>query len=381
MKQTSSRSCLLQVLLLLFIGLVGAVLVAAVWAGLSLPSMAEEIYGPAAPSLSFVQRISYSARLLLSQDKLLQPSQVESSPQLFRVEPGEAVNTIAFRLEQARLIPDAVSFRDLLIFKGWDTAIQSGDFSLSASMSAFEIARTIQDASSALVRFSIYPGWRAEEIAAALPLSGMQIDPQAFLDLVRNPSRLALPESLKDLDSLEGFLFPDTYSLPRKISAEDLIMILVRRFDQQVTADLREQYQRRGLTLQQAVTLASIVEREAVVKDEEAMIASVFYNRLAAGMRLESDPTTQYALGYSDAWGSWWKTGLTLGDLRIDSPYNTYVVSGLPPAPISNPGLSALQAVAYPAESPYYFFRAACDGSGRHNFSRTYEEHLNYACP
>lgn len=381
MKQTSSRSCLLQVLLLLFIGLVGAVLVAAVWAGLSLPSMAEEIYGPAAPSLSFVQRISYSARLLLSQDKLLQPSQVESSPQLFRVEPGEAVNTIAFRLEQARLIPDAVSFRDLLIFKGWDTAIQSGDFSLSASMSAFEIARTIQDASSALVRFSIYPGWRAEEIAAALPLSGMQIDPQAFLDLVRNPSRLVLPESLKDLDSLEGFLFPDTYSLPRKISAEDLIMILVRRFDQQVTADLREQYQRRGLTLQQAVTLASIVEREAVVKDEEAMIASVFYNRLAAGMRLESDPTTQYALGYSDAWGSWWKTGLTLGDLRIDSPYNTYVVSGLPPAPISNPGLSALQAVAYPAESPYYFFRAACDGSGRHNFSRTYEEHLNYACP
>jgi UPF0755 protein len=108
-------------------------------------------------------------------------------------------------------------------------------------------------------------------------------------------------------------------------------------------------------------------------------IASVFYNRMAAGMKLDSDPTVQYALGFNDRKNTWWTNPLTSTD--VDSPYNTYLYPGLPPGPIDNPGLEALQAVANPQSTPYYYFRAACDGSGRHNFARTYQEHLKNACP
>jgi UPF0755 protein len=111
------------------------------------------------------------------------------------------------------------------------------------------------------------------------------------------------------------------------------------------------------------------------------LIASVFLNRLAAGMPLEADSTAQYALGYQEKTHTWWKNPLSLGDLQVDSPYNTYLYGGLPPGPISNPGLNALRAVAFPAQAEYYYFRAACDGSGEHNFAETFEEHLQNACP
>lgn len=110
------------------------------------------------------------------------------------------------------------------------------------------------------------------------------------------------------------------------------------------------------------------------------MIASVFINRLNIGMKLETDPTVQYSLGFNQAQNTWWTNPLSYSDLEIDSPFNTYIYAGLPPAPIANPSLTALQAVAFPAQTPYYYFRAACDNSGRHNFSQTYEEHLSNAC-
>jgi UPF0755 protein len=144
--------------------------------------------------------------------------------------------------------------------------------------------------------------------------------------------------------------------------------------------DLLNGFERQGLSIYEAVTLASIVEKEAVVDDEKPMIASVFYNRLAQGMRLETDPTVQYALGFSEEWSTWWKSPLSNADLAVESPYNTYLAFGLPPTPICNPDLGSLRAVAFPAETPYLYFRAACDGSGRHNFSITFEEHLNNAC-
>jgi UPF0755 protein len=107
----------------------------------------------------------------------------------------------------------------------------------------------------------------------------------------------------------------------------------------------------------------------------------VFYNRLRENMRLESDPTAQYALGYILSQNSWWKNPLNLNDLKVNSPYNTYIATGLPPGPICVPSLAALNAVAFPAQTPYYYFRARCDGSGRHNFSATYDEHIQNACP
>ena len=115
--------------------------------------------------------------------------------------------------------------------------------------------------------------------------------------------------------------------------------------------------------------------------EEQPIIASVFLNRLSIGMRLETDPTVQYAIGLNPATGSWWKSPLALVDLQVDSPYNTSKINGLPPGPIASPALSALQAVAYPAQTPYYFFRARCDGSGLHLFAETFEGHLQNACP
>jgi UPF0755 protein len=161
---------------------------------------------------------------------------------------------------------------------------------------------------------------------------------------------------------------------------DDVLAAMLAEFSNQVDQTLRDGFSRQGMTVYDAVTLASIIEKEAVVDEEKPMIASVFYNRLAAGMRLETDPTVQYALGYQEESGAWWKAPLTLDDFGVESPYNTYIVYGLPPTPISNPGLSSLHAVAFPAETPYFYFRATCDGSGRHLFAITYEEHLDNAC-
>ena len=163
-------------------------------------------------------------------------------------------------------------------------------------------------------------------------------------------------------------------------SLDDLIPMILTEFSQNIDTSLLEGFTRQGLNLYDAVTLASIVEKEAVVDDEKPLIASVFFNRLAAGMRLETDPTVQYALGYQDDVQTWWKSPLSLADLAVVSPYNTYTVIGLPPTPICNPDLGSLSAVAFPAETPYFYFRAACDESGRHNFAITYEEHLNNQC-
>jgi UPF0755 protein len=186
---------------------------------------------------------------------------------------------------------------------------------------------------------------------------------------------------LPDGATTEGFLYPDQYTLPRSTTAAQLVSVLLSNFTLQLTSDLQDGFHRHGLDVFQAVTLSSLVEREAVVDEEMPIIASVFYNRLAVGMKLESDPTVQYALGYNSGQGTWWTNPLSLNDLQYDSPFNTYMYYGLPPAPIANPGPAALQAVAYPAETPYYFFVARCDGSGLHKFSETFEEHSQNICP
>ena len=181
--------------------------------------------------------------------------------------------------------------------------------------------------------------------------------------------------------SLEGFLFPDSYTLPRQAAAEQLLATILRNFDNQVNAEIRAGFANQGLGLFEAVTLASMVEREAINDEEMPMLASVFYNRLLVNQRLASDPTVQYALGYNTEQGTWWTNPLSLADLEIDSPYNTYLYPNLPPGPICNPGLAAMRAVAFPAQTPYYYFRAACDGSGNHLFAETFEQHLANECP
>jgi UPF0755 protein len=343
-----------------------------------IPAQAAKIYGAPSPYLSYSQRVQYSAKLLWYDGLLTNPIHIVAGEQPFTVDIGESVSSVALRLQQDGLIRDAQAFRDYLIYTGLDTSIQAGSYQLSPAMSAIALARELQDATSADVKFVVLPGWRMEELAASLPTSGLPITPEEFLTLAQSSSDQY--DFLSGADSVEGFLFPDAYIFPRTTSAEKVLDELLRNFALQLSPNLTNGFDSQGLTIYQAVTLASIVEREAVQDEEKPLIASVYLNRLRIGMKLDADPTVQYAIGFNPAQNTWWTNPLSYNDLQFDSPFNTYLYAGYPPAPISNPGLDSLQAVAYPAQTAYYFFRAKCDGSGFHSFSETFEEHLGNGC-
>jgi UPF0755 protein len=345
---------------------------------IGIPIQAEGQYGPPSPSLDSLDQLEYAARLLWYGGQLNQPLDRNGESTPFIIEPGEGVASIAIRLEEVGLIRSAGAFRDYLVYTGLDTTIQAGSYQISPAWPIVDIARTLQDATPEQVSFVILPGWRMEEIAASLPTSGLQVSPDSFNAVVSSPpTGLDVPAIL---GSAEGFLYPDTYILERDISPEALVQEFLRNFAVHLTTDLREGFSRQELDLYQAVTLASIVQREAVQAEEQPQIASVFLNRLRMGMKLDSDPTVQYALGYDPPSASWWTNPLSIDDLQVDSPYNTYLYAGLPPGPIANPSLSALRAVALPAQTPYFYFRARCDGSGLHDFAVTFEEHLQNGC-
>lgn len=362
---------ILTILLLCF----GVVLFSFVY----IPTRAARIYGPSTPGLSLPQRVQYSALLLWYNGLITQPLDPSGSEQSFTIEVGESVDAVANHLESVGLIRDAASFRTYLIYSGLDTSIQAGQYQLSTSMSAMDVAHELQDATPEEVTFVVLPGWRVEEIADSLATSGLSITSDEFIASAESP-----PQEfgfLAEATSVEGFLYPDSYIFSRSISsAEEMIYDMVRNFAMHLTPDLTNGFKRQGLTVYQAVTLASMVEREAVQDEEKPMIASVYLNRLNIGMKLDADPTVQYAIGYNFLQGSWWTNPLTLLDLQVNSVYNTYIYEGLPPTPIANPSLQALRAVAFPAESGYFFFRARCDGSGLHEFAETFDEHLQNAC-
>jgi UPF0755 protein len=379
-KKTSNSSCFRTVIITLLLFL--CISLSGLFAALELlPKTASREFGPAARSLDPFSQAFYSARLLLQKDDLLVPVDLNGSSRTFKILNGDTVNIIALHLEDAGLIRDAGAFRLYLIYAGTDTNMQAGDFRLSSAQNAIQIAKTLQDANAKEISFRVLAGWRIEEVAAGLAVSGLQVKPNDFIQEIEKPTLGVIPTSLNQIPYLEGFLFPDTYKFTRTASIPEILATFTRQFDQQVNDELKQAFQRQGLDLYQAVTLASIVQREAVVADEQPMIASVFYNRLRKPMKLDSDPTVQYAVGYNSAQQTWWTNPLSIKDLQIDSPYNTYIRIGLPPGPIASPGLSALRAVAYPAQSPYFYFQAKCDKSGTHSFAVTYDEHLKNSCP
>ena len=366
--------------MLLLITLMG--MVALGWLLAQIPTLAEQRFGYASSKLDVIDRYWYSMRLLWKYEELTAPLEPHATAQRFVIQSGETAEQIAMRLQSEGLIRDYEAFRDYMVYSGLDTAIQAGEYEISPAWSAIEIGHQLLDATPDQITFVILAGWRVEEIAASLPTSGLKISPEEFLQFVRNPPSGWHPAGRDSAGlSLEGYLFPGEYRFKRDASVREVVAAFLERFNQQVDANLREGFSRQGLRLHEAVTLASIVHREGVVEEERPMIASVFYNRLRAGMKLDADPTVQYALGYNSIQQTWWTNPLSRDDLMVNSPYNTYQNTGLPPAPICNPSLSALQAVAYPADSPYFYFRARCDGSGRHSFAKTFEEHLQNACP
>jgi UPF0755 protein len=340
----------------------------------------EQFSRPSA-NLSLTQRIIYPLEIFFNRKTLLSPMDQAGSERSFQISQGESVSLVCLRLEQEGFIKDAELFRTYLVYSGLDRYLQAGQYKLSSQMSPVQIAAELLDATPNEGTVTILPGWRIEEIAVNVAGSGLKITAEDFINAAYAPSGYYLSFlPVEEINSLEGFLFPGSYTLPREANLDVLIPAVLTEFTQNIGTNLLDGFNRQGLTLYEAVTLASIIEKEAVVDDEKPLIASVFFNRLAAGMRLETDPTVQYGLGYQEDVQTWWKSPLTQADLKVVSPYNTYTMFGLPPTPICNPDMGSLSAVAFPAETPYFYFRAACDGSGRHNFAITFEEHLNNRC-
>jgi UPF0755 protein len=323
--------------------------------------------------------LEYSARLIWHDGILTTARDRNGGETSFIIEAGESVFQIADNLEKAGLISSSQAFFDYTVYTGMDLTIQAGVYKLSPALSIVEISRELQDATPEEISFTILPGWRLEEIAGSLPTSGLDIRAEEFLTAAS--MKPGLLDFLPQNASAEGFLYPDGYILQRTLGVDALIETFTRNFILHITPELRAGFASQDLDIYQAVTLASMVEREAVRTEEQALIASVFINRLRAGIKLDSDATVQFALGFNLPQNTWWTNPLSAADLQVDSPYNTYLYAGLPPGPIANPGESAMRAVAFPDQSPYYYFQARCDGSGYHEFAVTFEEHLQNSCP
>ena len=305
----------------------------------------------------------------------------DDTPVAFVVEPGETAVEIADRLKQAGLVSDAELFRRYVQYHGLDAGIEAGDFVLRQTMTIPEIAQALQKGQRPEQVVTIQEGLRLEQVAA-LVAEQTGIPEDEFLALATDGWRNAgLPfDLLADLPpsaTLEGFLFPDTYRLPEDVTALDLLGRMLDTFDRRVAPEMRAAAANRGLDVYELVTLASIVEREAVIDEERPLIAGVYHNRLESGWFLGACPSVQYVLGTPD---DWWPR-FTLEATEVESSYNTYRNLGLPPGPICSAGLASLEAAAYPADTDFFFFLADCTkDDGSHLFAVTEEEHLaNYS--
>jgi UPF0755 protein len=311
-----------------------------------------------------------------------------SRPVRFTIEPGMAARTIAKELQRFGLIRDPELFEAYVRVNSLDDRIQAGVYVLDPSMSLREVVEAIQHANSESVSITILEGWRFEQTADYLTKANVLSDPargEAYRSLAASaaaidPDRYPFLRERPQRATLEGYLFPDTYEIPAtNATAVDVLTRQLETFAARVLP-LYAEARANGttdLSLHEVLTLASIVEREAVVREERPTIAGVYLNRLANGIKLDADPTVQYAMGYQPAAGQWWKTPVMLEEYSaVDSPYNTYLNAGLPPGPIAAPGLSSIEAVLDPEEHNYLYFVALPDGTGRHVFAVTYDEHV-----
>ena len=281
---------------------------------------------------------------------------------------GSGSSEIARLLHDSKLIDNELAFKIKTKLGNYGSLYKAGYYPLSQSMSMDEIINLIQKGSALTVRFTIPEGFDIKRITERL-LDQDLIDAGDFQNQVENGSfnYYFLSDAQKGKNRLEGFLYPDTYEVFPNATAKEIIDKMLSRFDQVFTLEYKDQLAKSGLTMNELITLASIIEREAKVPADRPVIASVFYNRLKIKMPLQSCATVQYILGEQ-------KEKLTLDDIAIDSPYNTYKISGLPPGPICSPGLESIKAALYPAKTDYLYFLAKGDGSTV--FSTTYDEFL-----
>jgi len=317
-------------------------------------------------------------------DTYLAPPDRENPTQIaFNVESGQSLTRVANNLEAAGLIRNRTVFKYYCDFAGMGQKIQAGSYMLKPSMTMSEIAEqlTMGDGNPIVRNITLIPGWTIEEFAASLVEKGVLVDSAEFLELCRTGEKfrdyyyiddvLASRNALQRKYILEGYLAPDTYEVYVTATAEDIIRKLLSQTDRVYPAAYQSRADELGMTMDEIVTLASLIQKEARDADF-AKTSAVFHNRLKKGMKLQSDVTIHYVTGLR-------KMSLNNNDLALSSPYNTYQVAGLPLGPICSPSEKAIQAALYPDETfvaeNYLYFCAKDPESGELHFSRTLAEH------
>ncbi len=297
------------------------------------------------------------------QSPLSVPSMPVAAPIIIYIQPKSSVQDIARSLREAGVIQHTWTLLALAYVQGSLKRLQSGEYEFSSSMSLREILRKLEMGRVVTHQMTIPEGFTAQEIAKLLA-SERLVDSNRFAALVRDPS-FAARVGVK-ARGLEGYLFPDTYRLTRGMGEEEILRVMVGRFQRAIPRDFAQEAARLGMSPHAVVTLASLIEKEVRLDSERALVSAVFHNRLRQRMPLQSDPTAVYMVPHT-------QHRITAEDLQRKTPYNTYLVPGLPPGPIANPGLASLEAALHPAPVNFLYFVAKNDGS--HFFSRTLEQH------
>jgi UPF0755 protein len=297
--------------------------------------------------------------------QLNQPANPGNSKVRFVVPPGATFHEVADTLHRTGLIDSVTVFDFYARYKHLDRNVQAGAYELSRNLNMIQILTALQTAIPEEVFVTIPEGYTIKKTAAALDKGG----------LIKGSDYMALAvkgqfnyDFLKDLPanaSLEGFLFPDTYLVPRNATAKDLITQQLENFKTLWNDTRKSQAAQRKLNALQIVTIASMIEREARYQDDRPLVASVIYNRLGDGWPLQIDATVLYAKGV-------WQSSVTKEDRMVQSPYNTYLHTGLPPGPIANPGIKAIDAALQPANTGYFFYLS--DPQGHNHYAKTNEE-------
>jgi UPF0755 protein len=290
----------------------------------------------------------------------------ETAERFVDIPPGSGPSSIGRRLVEAGVIRDLTSFRFAVWVSRQGRRLQAGEYRFDRPVTAREVVDKVARGEVYVLPVTFREGLSVKQMAALFESKGFG-PADAFVRASKNANLVR--ELDPEAQDLEGYLFPDTYSLPRKATADQLVSRMVASFEKALTPDIRQQAAARGLGLRQLVTLASIVEKETGNPTERPLVAAVYANRLKMGMGLQCDPTVIYALERAGRYNG----NLTREDLQFNSPYNTYRYAGLPPGPIASPGRASLAAAAAPADVPYIYFVSRNDGS--HAFATTLEEH------
>lgn len=290
--------------------------------------------------------------------------------QIIEIPSGSTTKSIGKLLEEKGIILKEEAFVAKVKDLDVANALKAGNYQLSAAMSVEDIINTLTSGKIYVERVKVVipEGYEVRQIIDKLVEANL-IDRAVFEDeLVNGQFDYPFISGIDRSTRLEGYLFPATYQFPKDISEHDIIDQMLRAFDKAFTQDYYEKAKSLNMSVEEVVTLASIIEREAMVAEERPIVSSVFHNRLKKPMRLQSCATVQYILGER-------KEVLSIKDTQIESPYNTYQNNGLPPAPIASPGKASIDAALNPAITDYLFFVTTNNGDGSHYFSRTLEEH------